>query len=34
MKDQIKAFKEKKTYNMEDIRELVEILRIKACATP
>ena len=27
MKDQIKAFKEKKTYNMEDIRELVEILR-------
>ena len=27
MKDQIKAFKEKKTYNTEDIRELVEILR-------
>ena len=27
MKDQIKAFKEKKTYNLEDIRELVEILR-------
>mgnify|MGYP004504129447 FL=1 len=27
MKEQIKAFKEKKTYNTEDIRELVEILR-------